>query len=228
MAKLQARTWSSRALCAPGQHTAIEDEESARDNRVLACNFAEFCKCGERTTSDDVRRRTAVERHHGASPHHRRPSTVWSNRSAVRRTSALGEATASISSPRPSCLQPLSRTIGLYPRDNKTPPAAAAAVDKKAPEAVALLHDRPGACKYSGVIFVFKYYYSAPDSGTEYCDDRVCLSAIISSELHVRSSRIFLYMLPMAVARSSSGDMLCDMLRTSGGSGIMADVIICT
>ena len=34
----------------------------------------------------------------------------------------------------------------------------------------------------------------------------VCLSAIISSELHVRSSPNFLCMLPMAVARSSSSD----------------------
>ena len=45
------------------------------------------------------------------------------------------------------------------------------------------------------MMMMMKYYYSAPDSGTEYCDDRVCLyvclSAIISSELHVRSSRIF-------------------------------------
>ena len=36
-------------------------------------------------------------------------------------------------------------------------------------------------------------YYSAPDGGLEYCDERVCLcvcvmSAVISSELHVRSS----------------------------------------
>jgi len=51
-------------------------------------------------------------------------------------------------------------------------------------------------------------YYSAPDRGAEYCDERVCLSdclsmcvcvclsAIISSELHVRSSPKFLCMLP--------------------------------
>jgi len=31
LAKLQARAWLSDVLCAPGQHTAIEDEESARD-----------------------------------------------------------------------------------------------------------------------------------------------------------------------------------------------------
>ena len=36
----------------------------------------------------------------------------------------------------------------------------------------------------------------------------VCLSAIISSELHVRSSHRFLCMLPMAVARSSSGGVV--------------------
>jgi len=41
--------------------------------------------------------------------------------------------------------------------------------------------------------------YSAPDRGAEYCDERVCLcvsvclSAIISSELHVRSSPIFVH-----------------------------------
>jgi len=42
-------------------------------------------------------------------------------------------------------------------------------------------------------------YYSAPERGAEYCDDRICLSAcirwclsaIISSELHVRSSPNF-------------------------------------
>ena len=32
----------SDALCAPGQHTAIEDEESARDNHVLVANFANY------------------------------------------------------------------------------------------------------------------------------------------------------------------------------------------
>jgi len=36
----------------------------------------------------------------------------------------------------------------------------------------------------------------------------VCLSAIISSELHVRSSPTFSCMLPMAVARSSSGGVM--------------------
>jgi len=41
LAKLQARTWLSRALCALDQHTA-KDEESARDNHVLACNFAKY------------------------------------------------------------------------------------------------------------------------------------------------------------------------------------------
>ena len=61
--------------------------------------------------------------------------------------------------------------------------------------------------------------YSAPDRAAEYCDERVCLCvrarvclfAIIFSELHVRSSSIFLSELPMAVARFSSGGlgMLC-------------------
>jgi len=41
LAKLQARTWLSHALCTHGQHTA-NDEESARDNHVLACNFAKY------------------------------------------------------------------------------------------------------------------------------------------------------------------------------------------
>jgi len=39
------------------------------------------------------------------------------------------------------------------------------------------------------------HFYSAPDTGAEYCDERVCLSvclsAVISSELHARSSSIF-------------------------------------
>jgi len=38
---LQARTWLSRALCASGHHAA-KDEESARDNHVLARNFAKY------------------------------------------------------------------------------------------------------------------------------------------------------------------------------------------
>ena len=50
-----------------------------------------------------------------------------------------------------------------------------------------------------------------PDRGAVYYDERVCrcayicLYAILSSELHVRSSPHFL---PMAVARSSSGDLM--------------------
>jgi len=57
-------------------------------------------------------------------------------------------------------------------------------------------------------------YYSAPDTAAEYRDERVCLSvfvclfAIISPELHVRSSPNLLRMLPMAVARSSSGGVV--------------------
>jgi len=61
--------------------------------------------------------------------------------------------------------------------------------------------------------------YSAPDRGAEYCDERVCvsvrvsvcvcLSAIISSELHVRSSpNVLLCMLAMAVAMFSSGGVV--------------------
>ena len=52
--------------------------------------------------------------------------------------------------------------------------------------------------------------YSAADCEAEYCDERVCLSvcvclsAVVSSELHVRSSPNFICALPVAVARSSS------------------------
>ena len=55
---------------------------------------------------------------------------------------------------------------------------------------------------------------SAPGRGAECCDERVCLcvrvclSAIIFSQLHVRSSASFLCMLRMAVARSSSGGVV--------------------
>jgi len=68
-----------------------------------------------------------------------------------------------------------------------------------------------------GTLFVFiKYkvllfHYSATDREAEYCDERVCLSVsvclstIISSKLHVRSSPKFVCMLPVAVAWSSSG-----------------------
>jgi len=58
------------------------------------------------------------------------------------------------------------------------------------------------------------FYYPPlppPDRGTEYCDERVCvcLSTIISSELHVRSSpNVFFRMLNTAVARSSSGGVV--------------------
>jgi len=61
--------------------------------------------------------------------------------------------------------------------------------------------------------------HSAPDRGAKYCDERVCvhvcvcvcLSAIISSEVSLRggrSSPIFLYVLPMGAARSSTGGVL--------------------
>jgi len=41
LAKLQARAWLSHALCATGQNL-LKDEESARDNHVVACNFAKY------------------------------------------------------------------------------------------------------------------------------------------------------------------------------------------
>jgi len=61
------------------------------------------------------------------------------------------------------------------------------------------------------------YYSASSDRGGKYCDERVCLSvvvrvcflsAIISSELHCPVYTKFLCMLPMAVARSSSGSVL--------------------
>ena len=42
-AKLKEKTWLSRALCAPGHRTA-KDEESARDNHVLALPNIRFKK----------------------------------------------------------------------------------------------------------------------------------------------------------------------------------------
>jgi len=41
LAKLQSIAWLSRALCAPGHQTA-KDEETARDNHILACNSAKY------------------------------------------------------------------------------------------------------------------------------------------------------------------------------------------
>ena len=68
--------------------------------------------------------------------------------------------------------------------------------------------------------------YSAPESGAEYCAERVCLSvcvclsAIISSKLHARSSPVFVH---VAYGRGSvilwrRSDMLCT-------SGFMDDII---
>jgi len=57
--------------------------------------------------------------------------------------------------------------------------------------------------------------YSAPDRIAEYCDERarVCLgaSAIISSELHVRSSPIFMHVTygPGSILIWRRSDMLC-------------------
>jgi len=59
-------------------------------------------------------------------------------------------------------------------------------------------------------------FYADLDCGTKSCDERVCvfvsLSASISQKLHVQSSPIF-YMLPTAVARSSTGGVaICYVL----------------
>jgi len=53
-------------------------------------------------------------------------------------------------------------------------------------------------------------YYSAPDRGAEYCDERVCLCVCLSVRDHVFGTTRpiltkFVYMLTMAVARTSSG-----------------------
>jgi len=77
------------------------------------------------------------------------------------------------------------------------------------------------ACLSAGIAFLEPFsrnspnFCSAPGREAEYCDERVCLSvcvcdclsAIISSELHVPSSPFFC-MLPMAVAQSSSGSVV--------------------
>jgi len=42
LAKLQARAWLSPALYTRLANTLLEDEESARDNHVLVCNFAKY------------------------------------------------------------------------------------------------------------------------------------------------------------------------------------------
>jgi len=42
MAKLQARKWLYRALCARLATTLLKDEESERDNHVVACNFCQI------------------------------------------------------------------------------------------------------------------------------------------------------------------------------------------
>ena len=69
----------------------------------------------------------------------------------------------------------------------------------------------------SGELFLLR---PPPDSEAKYCDERVCvcvcLSAIVSSELHVRSSPNFLCVLPVAAAGSVLLWRRGDTLRTSG------------
>ena len=51
-------------------------------------------------------------------------------------------------------------------------------------------------------------FYSAPDRGAEYCDERVCVCLSVRDHIFETIRPIFtnfLYMLPMSVARSSSG-----------------------
>ena len=69
---------------------------------------------------------------------------------------------------------------------------------------------------YSAAIhFGVPNFYSVPNRGAEYCDERVCLCVCVfvcprsvCSELHVRSSPNFLRILPVVVARSSSGGVV--------------------
>jgi len=73
---------------------------------------------------------------------------------------------------------------------------------------------RNNSCNYSPI---FINFYSTPDRGAEYCDERVCLSMRVSVCLPVRDHIFgatrpiftkFLCMLLMAVARSSSGGVV--------------------
>jgi len=59
------------------------------------------------------------------------------------------------------------------------------------------------------------FYYSAPEWGTEYCDERVCVSLSLCLSVHdhiFRTARpiftSFLCMLPMAVTRASAGGVV--------------------
>ena len=71
------------------------------------------------------------------------------------------------------------------------------------------------------------HIYSTPDRRAQYCNERVCLSVCVCLSTNISSDYTsdfhnFLCMLPMAVARSSSGGELIDILCTSG---FMDDVI---
>jgi len=76
------------------------------------------------------------------------------------------------------------------------------------------------------LLFLIKGYF-APDRGAKYCDERVCVSVRLSvcpriTKTHVRTSRNFLYVLPVAVARSSSDD---NAIRYCN-SGFVYDLIV--
>ena len=60
----------------------------------------------------------------------------------------------------------------------------------------------------AGILTRVVWFLLRPRWGAKYCDEHVCLSTIICSELHVRSSPNVLRTLPMAVARSSSGGVV--------------------
>jgi len=86
------------------------------------------------------------------------------------------------------------------------------------PDAVTSLRFPVQVCFLTAVIRTgfFNFTFSRKKNsftGEKYCDECVCLSARISEKLHVQTSRHFLYVLNVAVARSSSDDNA--MLRTS-------------
>ena len=63
------------------------------------------------------------------------------------------------------------------------------------------------------------FYYSGPDRGAEYCDDRVCVFVCPWSYLRNYTSDLhqFICMLPVAVARSSSGGVVIRYVLTVYG-----------
>jgi len=109
LAKLQARVWLSHAwlshaVCAPGQHTA-KDDESARDNHVLASNFAKYSPILTFFTLTDSAINLSVNCYLWAYPFSSCvPCRAQTNRPSQRR----GWAQAYISTPRRLCNRPIA------------------------------------------------------------------------------------------------------------------------